>query len=223
MLVDKWTISNDRLTYTFTLRKGVKFHNGKDLTSEDVKASLERWGRIAANGRAMFANVVALTAADPLTVVLRLGEPNGLVLMYLGLKVVKARYSSYAPTMSILEVDLSFLFVVAVILIWFMIAYRRRGRALLDELAEQGEVLGDRLTRQHPEARHPDRLVPDERGGQVNRPGRHVIEEPIALTVGYGTECRPINPDLGASDRRSRLVPNSSFELTSRLSMQRTR
>jgi peptide/nickel transport system substrate-binding protein len=84
MLVDKWTISNDRLTYTFTLRKGVKFHNGKDLTSEDVKTSLERWGRIAANGRAMFANVVSLTASDPLTVVLRLGEPNGLVLMYLG-------------------------------------------------------------------------------------------------------------------------------------------
>ncbi len=85
MLVDKWTMSADRLTYTFTLRKGIKFHNGKELTSEDVKASLERWGRIAANGRALFANVVSLTTPDPLTVVIKLREPNGLMLMYLGL------------------------------------------------------------------------------------------------------------------------------------------
>ncbi len=84
MLVDKWAISNDRLTYTFTLRKGVKFHSGKELSSEDVKSSLERWGRIAANGRALFATVASLTAPDPLTVVLKLREPNGLVLMYLG-------------------------------------------------------------------------------------------------------------------------------------------
>jgi peptide/nickel transport system substrate-binding protein len=83
MLVDKWTMSRDRLTYTFALRK-VKFHNGKDLTSEDVKASLERWGRIAANGRAMFATVASLTTPDPQTVVLRLSEPNGLLLLYLG-------------------------------------------------------------------------------------------------------------------------------------------
>jgi peptide/nickel transport system substrate-binding protein len=85
MLVDKWTMSADRLTYTFTLRRGVKFHNGKDLTSEDVKASLERWGRIATRGRALFANVVSVTTPDPLTVVIRLREPYGLLLVDLGL------------------------------------------------------------------------------------------------------------------------------------------
>ncbi len=84
MLVDKWTISGDRLTYTFTLRK-VKFHNGKDLSSDDVKASLERWGRMAANGRAMFATVASVTAQDASTVVIKLREPNGLLPLYLGL------------------------------------------------------------------------------------------------------------------------------------------
>jgi peptide/nickel transport system substrate-binding protein len=81
MLVDKWALSADRLTYTFTLRRGVKFHNGKDLTSEDVKASLERWGRIGARGRALFANVVSITTPDPLTVVIRLRDPYALMLV----------------------------------------------------------------------------------------------------------------------------------------------
>lgn len=84
MLVDKWTVSPNRLTYTFTLRRGVRFHNGKELTSEDVKASLERWGRVAGRGRALFATVTAVTAPDPLTVVLRLREPHALLLAELG-------------------------------------------------------------------------------------------------------------------------------------------
>ncbi len=54
-----------RLTYTFTLRRGIKFHNGKDLTADDVVASLQRWGRVATRGRALVANVVSVTAADP--------------------------------------------------------------------------------------------------------------------------------------------------------------
>ncbi|MDR7555529.1 MAG: ABC transporter substrate-binding protein [Armatimonadota bacterium] len=85
MLVEKWTTSGDRLTYTFTLRRGIKFHNGKDLTADDVVASLQRWGRIATRGRALFANVVSVTAADPLTVVMKLREPYGLLLVDLAL------------------------------------------------------------------------------------------------------------------------------------------
>lgn len=41
-LAEKWDISKDNLTYTFTLRQGVKFHNGDELTAEDVAFSMKR-------------------------------------------------------------------------------------------------------------------------------------------------------------------------------------
>src|SRR5688572_15507321 len=43
MLVEKWTVSPDSLTWTFVIRKGVPFHNGEILKSDDVVASLQRW------------------------------------------------------------------------------------------------------------------------------------------------------------------------------------
>jgi len=41
-LAEKWTVSKDAKTYTFDIRKGVKFHNGRELTAEDIKYNLER-------------------------------------------------------------------------------------------------------------------------------------------------------------------------------------
>ena len=41
-MVDTWKISDDRLLYTFTLRRGLKFHDGTDVTTRDVIASLKR-------------------------------------------------------------------------------------------------------------------------------------------------------------------------------------
>ena len=41
-LAKSWTVSDDQMTYTFTLHQGVKFHDGSDLTSADVKASWDR-------------------------------------------------------------------------------------------------------------------------------------------------------------------------------------
>ncbi|HBK67517.1 MAG TPA: ABC transporter substrate-binding protein [Firmicutes bacterium] len=41
-IADSYSISQDGLTYTFILRKGVKFHHGKEVTADDVKFSLER-------------------------------------------------------------------------------------------------------------------------------------------------------------------------------------
>ncbi|MDB5489298.1 MAG: ddpA, partial [Reyranella sp.] len=43
-MVDTWSLSDDKLTYTFTLRDGLKWHDGKPVTAEDCIASLKRWG-----------------------------------------------------------------------------------------------------------------------------------------------------------------------------------
>ncbi|MDR7555528.1 MAG: ABC transporter substrate-binding protein [Armatimonadota bacterium] len=80
MLVQTWRVSPDRQQYTFELRRGVQFHHGRELTADDVVASLQRWGRVASRGRELFRQVTALTATDRYTVQLRLAEPNALVL-----------------------------------------------------------------------------------------------------------------------------------------------
>lgn len=41
-VAESWEVSEDELTWTFHLRKGVKFHSGKELTAEDVKATYDR-------------------------------------------------------------------------------------------------------------------------------------------------------------------------------------
>lgn len=79
MLVERWTVSPDRRRYTFTLRQGVLFHHGRELTADDVVASLQRWGQVAARGRDLFRDVERVAARDPHTVEVALREANGLV------------------------------------------------------------------------------------------------------------------------------------------------
>jgi peptide/nickel transport system substrate-binding protein len=50
ILAESVAISEDGLTYVFTLRQGVKFHNGKEMTAKDVKSSLERYRKVGATG-----------------------------------------------------------------------------------------------------------------------------------------------------------------------------
>lgn len=83
MLAESYSVSDDGLTYVFNLRKGVKFHNGEEMTSADVVASMERWGRLAVLGKSLFANVSRFEATDDYTVVMELKEVSGLVLSYL--------------------------------------------------------------------------------------------------------------------------------------------
>jgi peptide/nickel transport system substrate-binding protein len=76
-------VSRGGLVYTFKLRQGIKFHNGKDMTAEDVVASLQRWGKQGQYGRALFAVVEAVRVVDRLTVELALKQPYAAVLVAL--------------------------------------------------------------------------------------------------------------------------------------------
>lgn len=79
MLASKATASADSKTYTFELRKGVKFHNGEEMTSADVKASLERYQRVSTNAAALAA-VESYETPDPYTFIIKLKEPNVVLL-----------------------------------------------------------------------------------------------------------------------------------------------
>lgn len=74
-LAEGVNISSDGLTYTFPLRRGVKFHNGKVMTSADVKASLERYGRVGASA-AIMRPVAAIETPDANTVVVSSRNPR---------------------------------------------------------------------------------------------------------------------------------------------------
>src|SRR5260370_21329715 len=77
MLAESYTMIPDGRRYTIVLRKGVRFHNGKEMTSADVVASLNRWGKVATTGKAVWRAVGAGPAKDPDTVVIHLKEPSG--------------------------------------------------------------------------------------------------------------------------------------------------
>ncbi len=68
MLVEKETISADGKTITLTLRQGVKFHNGKEMTSADVLASLNRWGVYGVRGPVLFAHIEKVEAPSKYSV-----------------------------------------------------------------------------------------------------------------------------------------------------------
>jgi peptide/nickel transport system substrate-binding protein len=83
-MVNKWEVSKDKKTWTFTLREGLEFHDGKAVTSEDVIASLARWGKRDAMGEKLMAMAEGMEAVNPRSFRLKLKEPYGLVLESLG-------------------------------------------------------------------------------------------------------------------------------------------
>ena len=83
-MVGKYEISPDRLTYTFTLRDGLKFHDGSPVTTKDVIASLKRWGAKDGVGQRLMGFVTKLEPVDDKTFVMVLKEPYGMVLESLG-------------------------------------------------------------------------------------------------------------------------------------------
>src|SRR6188472_1227359 len=83
-MVDKWGISDDKKTYTFTLRSGQKFHDGQDVTSADAVASIRRWAVRDGAAQHMFRRVADTPIKDEKTFQIVLKEPYGLVLDALG-------------------------------------------------------------------------------------------------------------------------------------------
>lgn len=83
-MVESWETSDDGKTWTFTLRDGLKFHDGAPVTSEDVIASLTRWGARDGMGQQLMAAMDEMVAVDEKTFEFRLKEPYGLVLESIG-------------------------------------------------------------------------------------------------------------------------------------------
>lgn len=118
-LTESYTISEDGLTYVFKLRPGVKFHNGREMTAEDVKYSLDRVTDPATQspGAGFFASIEGYDAAsdgsatslsgvtvvDPLTVQIKLTRPDATFL-----HVVALNFSSVVPKEAVEEFGADF-------------------------------------------------------------------------------------------------------------------
>src|SRR5437870_4028726 len=75
-----WKVSDDKLTYTFTLRDGLKWHDGAPVTAEDCVASLKRWGKSDNMGQKLMDFTASIEPIDARSFALKLKEPYGLVL-----------------------------------------------------------------------------------------------------------------------------------------------
>lgn len=82
-LATKWEVSKDFLTYTFTLRPNVTFHDGTPFTSAAVKSSLQRRVDVKGGAAYMAEGVASVATPDDLTAVVTLKEPNSAFLDYL--------------------------------------------------------------------------------------------------------------------------------------------
>ncbi|MET3496169.1 ABC transporter substrate-binding protein [Variovorax boronicumulans] len=83
-MVDKYTASPDNKVWTFTLRPGLKFHDGKPVTSQDVIASLARWAKRDTLGQKMYEAMDSIVADSPTAFRMTFKQPFGVVLDALG-------------------------------------------------------------------------------------------------------------------------------------------
>lgn len=78
-LAESWTVSEDRTAYTFTLRRGVLFHNGEEMRASDVKFSLER-GLNSPHVAFMYSGITSVEVIDDYTVKIQLEAPSQIFL-----------------------------------------------------------------------------------------------------------------------------------------------
>ena len=70
-------LEDDGKTIIISLRKGVTFHNGQEMTAEDVLASLNRWGEHGSRGGLLYANVTSIEASGDHEITIKLKAPFG--------------------------------------------------------------------------------------------------------------------------------------------------
>src|SRR3954469_18297548 len=80
-MLEKYDTAPDKLSYTFTLRDGLLWHDGQPVTSEDCIASIKRWAAKDSLGQKMMTFVDSMTAVDAKTFTIKLKESTGLVLL----------------------------------------------------------------------------------------------------------------------------------------------
>ena len=80
-IAESWVVSSDELTWTFKLRPGVKFHNGRAVVADDVRFSLERIldPKLHASAAADLAPISAIEVIGPHTVALKLKNRYGIL------------------------------------------------------------------------------------------------------------------------------------------------
>jgi peptide/nickel transport system substrate-binding protein len=83
-MVDRWSASDDKLTYTFILRDGLKWHDGQPVRAADCVASIERWGKRDTLGQKLIEAVGEVQAVDDKTFTIKLKSPFPLILDALG-------------------------------------------------------------------------------------------------------------------------------------------
>ncbi len=86
-IAESWTVSKDGLTYTFKIRRGLKFHDGSELTSKDVKASYDKILKPPAGVKSLrkeaYESIASVDAPDAGTFVVKLKYPEPSILLNL--------------------------------------------------------------------------------------------------------------------------------------------
>src|SRR5580658_5363816 len=83
-MVDHWSVSDDKLSWHFTLRDGLKWHDGQPVRAADCVASVKRWGARDPFGQKLIDAVAGITADDDKSFTIALKAPFPLMLNALG-------------------------------------------------------------------------------------------------------------------------------------------
>jgi peptide/nickel transport system substrate-binding protein len=90
-LAESYDMSQDGLRYDIKLRRGVKFHNGKEMTSADVEASMQRWLKNNGGGKKVAAHIESIDTPEPYEVVITFKNPFAPFLSFLSSNVANQK------------------------------------------------------------------------------------------------------------------------------------